>query len=103
MTYSRLLYLVWMGAIVLVAGIILFVVGWFMGSGHRHEVIEAMKANETHKAALALAEWSKADGLGSKTDPVYLETLVTLHMKKGNYEAARYNLNRLIALKGKQP
>lgn len=101
MTYSRLLYLVWMGAIVLLAGTILFVVGWYMGSGHRQQVLDAMNANETHKAAVALAKWSKEDGLGSQSDPVYLETLVTLHMKKGNYEAARHNLDRLIALKGK--
>lgn len=96
MALVKTYYLLRLSAFAVIAGFSLFCVGWSMG--YKHQVVEAMKEGNTHKAAVALAGWSHADP-NAKGDPVFLETLVALHMKQGNYEAAQYNIGRLVALK----
>lgn len=84
----------------LIAGLtggFIFYAGCNMGSEYRREVIEAMKANQIHTASIALAQWCAADKK-CKMDPVYLATLTTIHLKNGNVDAARYNLDRLMKL-----
>lgn len=96
MALAKAYYLLRLSSFAVIAGISLFCVGWQMG--HKHQVVEAMKAGDTHQAAVHLAGWSHDDP-NAKGDPVFLETLVALNMKQGDYEAASYNINRLVALK----
>lgn len=94
---SRVTHIFLLFMIAGLTGGFLFYAGWNMGSEYRREVIEAIKSNQVQTASIALAQWCAADKK-CKSDPVFLASLATIHLKNGNVDAARYNLDRLMKL-----
>lgn len=101
MTLVKVYYVLRLSFFAAVAGISLFWMGWYMGQHNfKQEVRDALKADATHQASLALANWARIDPK-YKNDPVFYASCAVIHLKNGNIDAAKYNLNKSLDLMGK--
>lgn len=69
-------------------------------ANYRHQVLEALKANDTDQAIRLCAEWSKEHPQESQISPLYYLACLAQHSKYGNLKGVQFNLRKIVDILG---